>query len=359
MLQRWIDHFPLEHRTSLVRRMRHEGAGSRKDDRQFEAAFFELLVHEFLTGAGGQVTIEPRIAGRTPDFAVTETLHDGAEYSYVVEATDVDIEAGTDLERDRNELLALDILNDLYAPDFVLHIRTEGKLRSVPRKRELMRPFEKLVNETEYEDLYAACERNAYSLDVLPATTFTHDGWTITGRLMPISPDSRPRKGAFVGMGPAKSGVVDDIGKTKQRLYDKAKRYRDVNNLIIALRTSHRLDRLYEVLFGSIGVAFYAHSNPADTSPLPEPHSRRKLDGFWFNSSGPQNQHVIGVATFYGTYPWSVDKSRAVFFANPYVGEPMPRWTKIIDHAEYSEGSIDIIHGSSPSGLMQDYEIIE
>ena len=41
---------------------------------------------------------------------------------------------------------------------------------------------------------------------------------------------------------------------------------------------------------------------------------------------------------FYGVHPGNLDKSRAVFYSNPYLAKPMPPWTKLITHAEYSDG---------------------
>ena len=49
---------------------------------------------------------------------------------------------------------------------------------------------------------------------------------------------------------------IDDIGKTKDRLERKAKRYKNMENLIIALRCDISNNRLDEVLFGSQPVHF-------------------------------------------------------------------------------------------------------
>ena len=83
------------------------------------------------------------IDGLTPDFEVTEELADASQLTYVVEATDIDLERGTKLERNWNELTVLDTLNEISSSDFYLHIRMEGKLESTPRKAQIRQKFEK------------------------------------------------------------------------------------------------------------------------------------------------------------------------------------------------------------------------
>ena len=175
---------------------------------------------------------------------------------------------------------------------------------------------------------------------------------------MPVSPDHRGDTKGIVGIVSRGPGWLDDIGKTKGRLSDKAKRYKNVRNLIIALRCDISNDRLDEVLFGSQQFTFYFHNDPTVTTPLPEPHDSQKLNGFWFNSGGPINRHVIGVVAFYEVHPGTLDRSRAVFYSNPYLDKPMPAWTKLITHAEYSDGKVNIVDGVAPHKFLRDYEVI-
>ena len=162
----------------------------------------------------------------------------------------------------------------------------------------------------------------------------------------------------FVGIVSKGADSVDDIGKTKDRVYEKAKRYKNVETLIIALRCDISNSRLDEVLFGSQQFTLYVHNDPTDTTPLPEPYNSQRLNGFWFNSRGPINRHVIGVVAFYGIHPGTLDRSRAVFYSNPYLNRPMPEWTKLITHAEYTDGEVTIKEGVPPYAFLEDYEVI-
>ena len=358
MLERWVGRLPKEHQQKAVANLRHRAPGSVKDEIQFTGAFFELFLHEFLHGTGGEVLVEPIIDGLTPDFRVTEELADGGQITYVVEATDIDLERGTELERDWNELWAIDWLNEISSPDYYLYIHTNGKLESLPRKEYLKRPFEELLNETEYWEALRIRQNQESDLEDLPKGSFNHGSWTVVGHLVPVSPEFRGKTEGFLANGPMKVDHIDDIGKTKDRLYQKARRYKNVDNLIIALRCDHSNNRLGEVLFGSQQFTFYVHNDATDTTPLPQSHHSQRRDGFWFNSVGPQNLNVFGVVAFYGVYSGTLDSTKAIFYPNPYVDKPMPVWTKSITYAEYSDSEVRIVEGTPPCTFLADYEVI-
>ncbi len=358
MLERWVERLPRTHQQKTVANMRHKALGSARHQAQFNAVFFELFLHEFLLGTSGEVQVEPTIDGLTPDFRVTEELAGSSQLAYVVEATDIDLERGTKLERDWNELSAIDALNEIICPDFRLSVKTAGKLGSTPPKRALKRPFEDLAKRANYEELLRLAMRPSFSFDDLPAATFNHGNWSVVGRLHPVLPENRGAPGKFVLIWSGEAGVVDDIGKTRKRLYDKARRYENLDNLIIALRCDESNDRLEEVLFGSQQFTFYVHNDTTDTKPLPDPYYGQKRDGFWFNSVEPQNPHVSGVVAFNGVHPGTLDRTRVIFYSNPYADKPMPAWTKSITHAEYSDGAISVAEGAPSYKFLRDYEVI-
>ena len=338
--------------------MSHKGSGSANEQIQFDSAFFELFLHEFLTGTGGDVQIEAAIGGLTPDFTISEKGSCGSELSHVVEASDIDLERGARLERDWNERSAIDALNEIDCPNFFLMAEARGKLGSTPPKRKLKATFENLAKEANYEELLQKTMRQDFNSVELPAEVFTFGNWTIVGRLWPLMPENRENGGDFVGVFGGEADSIDDIGRTRDRLYRKSRRYKNVDNLIIALRCDDSNHRLKEVLFGSQQFNFYVHNDPTETTSLPAPFHSQKLDGFWFNSSGPQNNNVIGVVTFYGVHPWNTDKTRAIFYANPYLDKAMPEWAKLITHAEYGNGDINIVDGIPVSHFVDDYEDI-
>ena len=359
MLQRWIDRLQPSKQGDFVSRMRHKGRGSANEEQLFQGAFFELVLHEFFLGTGGEIEVEPTVHGLTPDFCVAEAGPEGT-INYVVEATNIYF--GGDFASNWNEQYALDVLNEIVSPDYFLWARTEGDLISTPRKRDLKRPFEALIRNAIYNDVRKQYELSTFPGHrmLTPSATVQHDDWTLTGWLIPVR--NRPNKGRFVGIDPGKASVYDDIGKIKAELYGKADTYKRVDNLIVALRGyGWPLDQLDEALFGRSVLDFYVANDPAYTGLIPPPRERQQLDGFWFNTGGPINEHVIGVLAFDELYPQSVGRATAVFYANPYIQKSIPPWTRAITHAEYdfNTGSVQLVQGVPPCTFVQDHESID
>lgn len=360
MLQRWVNRLPVSKQKDIVNRMRHTGTGSRTNDRSFDSAFFEMALHEFLRGTGRYVEVEPVVDGRTPDFSIAATDGPGEARRFYVEALDISTIQGTELEISWNEKKCEDALNEIESPDFYLYVQASGVLDTTPRKSKLKAPFERLLDRVDYQAVWEKY-KDAGNWNTLPSATFRHGDWELQGTLLPVSPGHRPKgpHSRFVGIGFGGGGVIDDVGKVRGRLYDKAKRYQRIPQLIIAARTDEWADRINEVLFGTQTYNFYANTDPHDTRPIPEPHPGQAMNGFWFNSSGPQNMHVVGVLLFNTLYPHCVHKAQTTFFANPYVEVPLPTWTRAISHAEYRDGRIAIVDGVPPSAYIADHEAID
>ena len=204
MLQRWVDRLPPEKQKSTVGEMRHKGRGSLNEEKGFSGAFFELFLHEFLNGTGSYVVVEPKIGDNSLDFGVTEKGPNGTVINYVVEATDINVTRDTDLESNWNEGCALDVLDEIRSPDFSLWVHTEGTLTSTPRNHDLKRRFEKLIRDSDYDEINAIVELHGLHEQFMPKAEFEHGDWRITGHLVPVSRESRPRKGRFHWRRPSK-----------------------------------------------------------------------------------------------------------------------------------------------------------
>src|ERR1051326_2171910 len=128
LIERWLAQVPHPHRRPLITRLRS------RDDRQFEAAFFELYMHTLLMRLGCAVKIHPRAGGKggRPDFLATTP----AGEKVLVEATHV--EEVSDSERAGGARLtaAYDLLNGMSVPDYFFRVQHYGLPESpVPGKR--------------------------------------------------------------------------------------------------------------------------------------------------------------------------------------------------------------------------------
>lgn len=340
MLERWAARLPSGKQKDIVNRMRHKGQGSGQNETSFNGALLELFLHEFLNGTGGSVTVEPVIENLTPDFGVVENQPNESAVEYVLEAADISTVRGTELEDNKNEQAVLDILDTIYCTDFRMDIvHTEGILTSMPSKQRLLKPFQDL----------------AQSGDTTRIAKFEHRGWSISGRLRSIPEKRRPRKGRFVGIGIPKSGGIDDITKIKNILYAKAQKYNHIGNLIIAIRADWFATGMEEALFGREHIVYCQDTGGNLGGPLPPPRIEQKPDGFWYNTSGPQNQNTIGVVVFHNLHPHCIDKTTAVFYANPYGNNQLPRWANSIGHAVYRQGTVTITNGIPPCTYVKDH----
>ena len=358
MLQRWVERLPKGDRLEFVSRIRHKGPGSKENDRDFNGTFFELFLHEFLIGTGGVVEVHPRMGKGRPDFRISDKSRYGGRLIYAIEATDIDLKSSSKLERDWNDLSVIDTLNEINSPWFLLVVETKGKLKQPPSKRKLKAPFEKLINEWDYSKVLEIAKLNNYDSQFLPTAVVQHQEWTLRGRLVPVAPESTPSPGPFVSLWSVGGSHIDDIGKTKNRLYEKTDQHKGVDNLIIALRCSPSNNRIDEALFGHKSVSLRSKDGATRSDYFGNLFCDRRRDGFWANNSGPINQRVIGVAVFQDLHPWTLDSAKIYFYANPYTNQPLPHWTKEVTHADYSDGDVRYVEGVPPRGFLADYECV-
>ena len=360
MLQRWIERLPDEHRRNFVSRMRHKGPGSRNENQQFNGAFVELFVHEFLKGTNPRhVTIEPKINGLTPDFQVIETLSNGSDVTYVVEVTDINLDDEPDRSTDRNERYVIDVLNEIISPNYSLHIETYGSLSHTPRKRDIKQPFEELIKTTDYEEALLRSRIPGDFFDVMPAATVRLGDWTLIGYLMPVSPEHTPKTGRFVGGYPSKDAAIPNHKAPRDRLDEKAQLYRHIDNLIIAARFTPWDVPMDQLLFGLPDLEALPYGQPNVGRTIPQPSSAHRGTGFWLDTSGLRHQNVIGVVAFHTLNLHCTDKTTAVYYPNPYKDAPLPRWATAITHANYSDGELNIVQGLPPCAFATDYEIVQ
>ena len=135
-------------------------------------------------------------------------------------------------------------------------------------------------------------------------------------------------RGVSSRIGPRKDGVFDDIEKIRTALSEKAKRYRDVDSLVIALRGyPWPLDRLNEAPIREDWCLMCLHLKTRHTLAL---FIRRLASvsswmAYWGSSSGSQNEHVIGVLKFNEVYPQSVSRATCCVLRNTHMSKNFRR----------------------------------
>ena len=277
----------------------------------------------------------------------------------MVEVTDVNLEKVPHPSTDWNERYVIDALDEIDSPDYFLHIETRGTLDRTPRKRDIQRPFQELIEATDYEEALVLARIPGYMFDVMPTKTIQLGNWTLTGSLMPVSPAHRPKIGRFVGGYPSLDATITTLSTPRHRLAEKARIYRDVDNLIIALRFSPWEIPMDQLLFGLPELETSPYGRSGVAHAIPQRQSDYHCTGFWLDKTGFIHETVIGVVAFHTLHLHCVDKTTAVFYPNPYVPKPLPAWATSITHADYSDGRLNIVQGLPPCAYATDYEVVE
>ena len=355
MLQRWVNRMPPAKQRDLVGRMRHKGDGSIGEQRRFDGAFFELFLHEFLVGTGGHVVVEPNIDGGTPDFGVTEILENGTMINYLVEASHTNVLANAGLESDWLENRALDILDEIDSPDFYLWVDTEGTLERTPSKAELKKPFERLVREADYDLVRAAVELYGPRSTAVPTESLNIGAWTISGQLIPVAPERRPKKGRFVGVaGPSSAVIYDETKSIQNRILEKARQYKNADNLIVAIGGSPWIGYELQALLRRDNITRENAGDSDHDRDFAFTHS--PLSSYRSNATEPIPSNVIGIAVFSDILPHCIDRSTVMFYPNPNTDKPLPTWSTKVSHTTNLDGALSITRGAPVCDFMMDYE---
>ena len=346
MLNRWFARYPPDRQYALAQRMRHRRGLKR--ERQFQSAFFELYLHEFLRGTGGQVAVEP-VPDSPFDFHVEE-----GNLCYRVEAADVWVNAGTHLEEDANALDALDWLYEIEASDFRLSVTIRGRLQKTLSKKCVQRPF---------RDLLERARRGSLSPGESLAEV-RQGKWILTGRL--VAPAELGMKtfeyGTVVCQHTRAAGFSDPIGSLQNKVEKKAERYKGTP-LIVAVRNmpygmGGGSGIMVDALIGRTKTIVSVPRDAKYQGPLPSPSIIRDTDGVWGGPKDARYPDVIGVLQVDHLHPYGPRDAVMCFCPNPYITVTLPAWTRRIDRIAFHGNQWEHVQGVSPSAYVPDCENI-
>lgn len=280
------------------------------DNDAHNGAFFELFLHELLSRSGFSVSVGG--VGQ-PDFLAVA----GDGVPFYLEATTVNpkssLWASDPLMDD-----VLDALDEIDSPGFRLNIQVSGKLSQLPRRWEVIRPFQNFVRAHD-PDIVEETIRSK-GLRAAPALKVTHGTWSLTATLMPKPAHRRgPGFGRPIGVGPTRGGFVDAVNPVRDALLDKAAKYRNLAApYVIAVNAPDLDDRIDEmqVLFGDEQFVYQFGSDDL------EPEFTRKRNGLWYRGGDrPRATHVDAVLFFRGVAPWHLADVHSCLYLNPYIAQ--------------------------------------
>jgi hypothetical protein len=318
LVNTWASHVDPTPHSKLVGMLR---SGT---DGQFEAAFFELYLHESLLRSGYEVEIEPSLAStsKRPDFLATR--HSERLY---VECTTINPHPAARGQAKRFAPLQ-SALDGLVAPGVVLRIELDSYGQGTLPESRLQQDIGTWLSAL---DVYGLPPFGDRDHEVAPFT-WNEDGWLI--RLCPsqLDPDSPARAAQRVmTVGPIHMSFTDDSGAVRRALETKGSRYGALDApYIVAINATARWpndEDLLDALYGQVQYPF----RPDGT--LGEAVRGR---GGYFWSNGPRHEGVSGALVSRGLNPWSVCGEVPTLWLNPVATnpvEPIASWRscRIVD----------------------------
>ena len=307
LLQNWFDRYPAPGQAELLGRFKAD----------FDAAFFELFLHELCLTLTIAVEPHPQLASgteRRPDFRLLES---GADSFLEARVARDQSDARRKEEMVRARLY--DAINSLDVPDYFLHLeRLELKSGKQPAIRPMIRDLQQWINSLEYEHL-SVHRDDPVQRATMPVWTYEDDHLSIRVSVFPVSPsrrgapDHRP-----IGMFPIESrwgGAVKSLKTALKRKGAKFGKFSVPYVIAVNSLSSWGFDRdeQLQALFGSEHI-------------LVDPTSRehklgREPDGFWSGPRGPQHTRVSAVL-FCQVSPWNVHQAQLGLYHNPWATFP-------------------------------------
>jgi hypothetical protein len=292
------------------------------DNRQFQAAFWELYCHESLRRLGNHVACEPDLPGtsRHPDFLATGP----SESQFVLEAT-VASDSDPDVAADRRKAEVFDVIDRLQASDFFLGVRVHAIGPKAPPAARLRTQLENWLNSLDADEVTAAIEADGLTFgDSVPRYVWEDAGWQVVFRPLPVAPAQRGQAGRRpIGMhGPGGAFVLDDTTPLHRAIRDKAGAYGQLGMpYVVAVASEGTFVSDFPILNALFGHEQVILTPNADGTP--NFTSTRAPDGVWLGPRGVQNRRISAVLTAQLLRPWCVTTVVPTLWHHPAAEHPL------------------------------------
>jgi hypothetical protein len=335
LLEDWYSHVPAEHRRSL------RGELTSREDRQVEAAVWELFLHEAFTRSGAAVTVHPQVPAspRHPDFLIDFGEH-GAFYLEAVRIGEPPLKRAAQRRLDA----VIDMLCAMPVTKFGLALGWSSIGPDTANTKSLQRHLRTWIDGTE-QAVVAEAHRVGGLVGAV-RTTWNDHGWSLTFRARPVR---APAPRGLVGIyGPEIPSVKNDATTLLRALSSKAGRYGQPDRPLVIAALANGASPLATY---AASEALYGRSRhlPLDVGA----HAGDVLlDGHWMTRQGWRRPHAPGVLLATNFYPWTVTRSPVQSWSTlqPGISSPwQPEWISRIDLSTPEPGTIP---GSSISDLL-------
>jgi hypothetical protein len=282
-------------------------------NRQFDAAFWELYLHECLFRLGYSVTLHPQMPGTTrrPDFLAV-----GESQRFIIEARAI-VSSDADESADRRIRVIYDALDTIVSPNFFVWIDVQREGTTPPPTRGLRRKLESWLGTLDV-DAVSATMAQQQDAGALPDFYWQHDGWHISFRAVPKSAQTRGREGSRpLGIfGGGKAEWTDGANPLRKALREKGSAYGELDvPFVVALRGGSLTDDDYDLMNALYGTWQLQIMTAADGGV--STRDTRARDGFWVGPQGWRNSGVSAVLWANNIAPWTVANNVPTLWQHP------------------------------------------
>ncbi len=317
------------------------------NDIHFRSAVFELFLHEAMRRQGFSLVPHPKLPNGSackPDFLVS----DSNGISFYLEAVLAKENNEQDKGGEARKGVVLDTLSNSPHENFVIAIDDKGSPDSPPSGKKLNRLIHKWLDALDPDEVSQQIEKSG--LDSGPFINWSHDGWNLKIRPIPLKPERRGKSTNLVGIGGVGGGWVDGWSPIRNAIKFKGGKYGDLDKpLVIAVNMdSFHLNRIDEMqaLYGQEQYIFTPSAN-ADLK------MQRASNGAWHGKSGPQYTRVSAAWLFNDLNASSLAVSKSTVYFNPWAEKPAPESLKCFPFALPKDSKMEWKDGASFSEIFQ------
>ncbi len=336
LLESALENYPIPEQAELVTRLKSD------DETAFRSATFELLLHETLRRLGYVLTPHPVLENgsqKRPDFLVE--CPDAT--SFYLEAVLAGRKDGSDPAAEAMKATTLDLLRLAPHHSFLVEIDSEGDPTTQPSSRDLIRQVHEWLNSLDPDNLRTQMQDQGF--ESLPQFQWAHEGWTLTIRSIPLSPDRRGLANALIGAFGAEARWLDEWTPLRDAIKRKGSRYGQLDKpFVVAINSeSFHLDPIDEMqaLFGQEEYVHYVGQ------PELGGRMRRAANGAWNGPRGPQSRRVSAAWFFNDLTPYSIANRRSTLYVNPWAHMAAPVSMLQFPHARLVENRLVRAQGLS------------
>lgn len=320
------------------------------DNVHFRSASFELFLHEALFRQGYELTPHPDLPNGSPhkpDFLVRDKNGEVFYLEAVLATENNELDRGGETRKG----IVLDTLSSYPHENFMIAIDDDGSPKSPPSGKKLKAKIHQWLDTLDPDDIAEKVKLSG--MDSITPFTWSHDGWDLQIRPIPIKPERRGNSTNLVGIGGIGGGWIDSWSPIRDAVKFKGGKYGELDApLVIAVNLdSFHLDRIDEMQ-ALYGQEQFVIKPGSDT----EPEMRRALNGAWYGKRGPQYTRVSAAWIFNDLHASSLAARQNTIYLNPWAALPAPDSLKLFPIAEPANNKMQWNEGLSIREIFELHE---